>query len=321
MLIFLYGEDSFRSSQKLLQIKKKFLASDPAGSGLSIFDWEERNFKNNFLDVLSMPNLLAPKRLVIGKNLISSGTVEEQEKILEHFKENKDLTDTKDMVVVFFESNLPKKTNALFKFLGKNAKSQNFERLSGIKLNQWALKRIKELDAEAKISNSALEKLAVFSGGNTQTLNSEIQKLINFADGKIIKEEDAELLANDSINIKIFDTVDALGANNKKEAARLLHEHLKKGEDPFYIFSMFVYQFRNLLKVADIKESQGGGEYEIAKIAGLHPFVVKKSLAQIRNFTLDELKEIYRKLSELDTQIKTGKIDIRLALDKFIVEL
>lgn len=320
MLIFLYGEDSFRSHQKLLEIKEKFLKYDSAGSGLSIFDYTGGNFKNKFLDILGTPNLLSPKRLVITKNLISSGKEEEREETLNYLEKNKTLADDKDLVVVFFENNLPKKTNALFKFLSKNAKSQNFEKLAGLRIESWVLKRIKELDLKASISKSALEKLIAYSGGDTHVLNSEIQKLVNFSDGRIINDEDVERLVNANISIKIFDTIAALGNNNKKEAARLLHEHLKKGEDPFYLFSMFVYQFRNLLKVADLKD-RGGSEYEIAKTAGLHPFVVKKSLAQIRNFSLDKLKNIYQELSELDTKIKTGKIDIRLALDKFIVEL
>jgi DNA polymerase-3 subunit delta len=137
----------------------------------------------------------------------------------------------------------------------------------------------------------------------------------------MIEEQDIDDLVSSKISIGIFDTIDALGNNNKKEAARLLHEHLKQGENPFYIFSMFVYQFRNLLKVADLKEKGMLNDYEISKNSGLHPFVVKKSLGQLRNLTFSKLKNIYKNLSELDTKIKTGKIDIQLALDKFLIEL
>ncbi|MDP1884481.1 MAG: DNA polymerase III subunit delta, partial [Candidatus Moranbacteria bacterium] len=100
-----------------------------------------------------------------------------------------------------------------------------------------------------------------------------------------------------------------------------VQEHLKKGDDPFYVFSMYVYQFRIILKVADLDGQYHGNDYAIAQASGLHPFVVKKSLSQVRNFPMAKLKEIYQKLSDLDTQIKTGRIDIRVALDKFIVEL
>jgi DNA polymerase III subunit delta len=321
MIIFLYGPDSFRSSQKVLEIRQKFLLIDPVGSGLSVFDYSEKSSKNNFLDVLGIANLLAPKRLVIVKNIISAGTEVEQDSALDYFKKNKYLVEDNDLVVVFWESIQPKKSNALYKFLEKNTKSQNFERLSGAKLASWILKRIKELDDKASISKTALEKLAVYVGDDLFLLDKEIQKLVNYCDGKIIKDEDVDLLVKANLDSNIFATVDALGSRNKSLALKLLHHHLEGGEDPFYLFSMFIYQFRNLLKIADLKENQGAGEYEIAKLAKLHPFVVKKSLAQLRNFSWERLVKIYQKLSNLDTAAKTGKIDIRLALDKFIVEL
>ena len=297
------------------------MTANPSGAGLSVFDYEEGNFKSKLLDILGTPNLLNPKRLVIVKNSISDASEIERKEILDYLKKSTSVIADADLVVVFLENNLPKKSGALFKFLDKNAKSQNFEKVSGTKLNQWVLKKMKDLDENASISNSALEKLLAFSGGDTQSINSEIQKLINFTDGKMISDNDVEKLVNANISIKIFDTIDALGNNNKKEAAKLLHEHLKRGEDPFYLFSMFVYQFRNLLKVADLKEQSGGSEYEIARSTGLHPFVVKKSLSQIRNFSLSRLKNIYKELAETDNEIKTGKIDVRLALDKFLIGL
>ena len=72
-------------------------------------------------------------------------------------------------MVVFFENNLPRKNSSLFKFLEKNAKSQNFEKLSGTKINQWVLKRFQELDPKASLTNAALEKLVAYSGGDTES--------------------------------------------------------------------------------------------------------------------------------------------------------
>lgn len=321
MIIFLYGEDSFRSSRKVLEIKEKFLASDAAGSGLSVFDFDQKDKEASPLDALGTPNLLAPKRLVIIKNLIISGTEKEQDEILEYFKKNKHIEGDSDLVVIFWERENPKKSNALYKFLEKFAKSQGFEKLAGIKLINWVLKRIKEIDGEGKISKTALDKLIVFCGNDTNILDKEIQKLVNYAEGRIIKEEDIEILVRAKIDSNIFQTIDALAGRRKMEALKLLHRHLERGEDPFYILSMFIYQFRNLIKIADLKENYGAREQEIVRISKSHPFVVKKSMAQLRMFPLEKLKKIYQKLSDLDTKVKTGQIEIKLALDKFIVEL
>lgn len=322
MIFFLYGEDSFRTSQKIAEIKNKFLMSDTSGSGLSVFDYSEKGNRQKLLDVLNMPNLLAPKRLVIVKNLIEAGEENERESAWDYLeKHTKQLQEDKDLVIIFQENGQPKKSGRLYKLLIKIAKSQNIEKLSGTKLNQWIVQRIKEYNPSGGIGKEALEKMIAFVGDDTGMLDMEIQKLANFADGKIIQTEDVEILVKANIDTNIFNTIDAIANNNKKEALRLLQEHLAQGEAPFQIWAMFVYQFRNLLKVADLKDQYFGNDYAIAKAAGLHPYVVKKSLNQIRSFPIAELKNIYQKLADLDMQIKTGKIDIKLAMDKFIVEL
>jgi len=205
-------------------------------------------------------------------------------------------------------------------------KKHNFEKLSGLKLNQWAAKRLKELDVEASISKPALDTLIAYVSNDNYLLDNEIRKLAAFSAGKMIGEKEVELLVKANIDSNIFKTVDALGNNDKREALKLLHRHLAGGDDPFYILSMFIYQFRNLIKIADLCDNRSAGENEIIRISKLHPFVVKKSLAQIRNFSLGgqawgRLKKIYQKLSDLDTAVKTGRIDIKAGLDKFIVEL
>jgi DNA polymerase III delta subunit len=84
---------------------------------------------------------------------------------------------------------------------------------------------------------------------------------------------------------------------------------------------MYIYQFRNLLKVGDYYFSGLSDKYAIAKKTKLHPFVVQKNLAQLSQFSLNSLKNIYQKLEEIDYKVKNGEIEIELALDKFIMEL
>jgi len=322
MIIFLYGGDAFSSERKVAEIKQKYLNSDKSGSGLSVFDCEEeKDAVKNIMTTAFTANLLSPKRLLIVENMLDFLSVDEQKFFLEFLKKKgKSLIEDKDTVIVFWESSQPKKSGALYKFLEKNTKSQKFEKLSGAKLRQWVLKTLVSIDPSAKISAVALEKLIVYCGEDNFVLFSEMQKLANFSDGRMIEEKDIEKLVRAKIDGNIFAMVDAIGSNNKKVALGMLHKHLEKGDDPFYILSMFFYQFRNMLKVADLNE-QGMPEYEIAKLTKLHPFVVKKSLSQVSRLPLAKLKTIYQKLGELDTDIKTGKIEIKLGLDKFVAEL
>ncbi len=347
MLLFLYGEDDFRSWEKVGAIKNKFLQKDKLGSGLNVFDFEENDEKIKLSEIVGAQGLFSSKRLVIIKNLILSGTAEDQQKALNFLKLNKkDLQVGQDLVLVFWEKELPRKNNKLFKLLLANSKNQNFEKLSGARLANWIAKRVQDLGG--KISPEAINKLAIYVGNDLLQMNNEIEKLISFAcrserseesssnitsanstgffpakagQNDIITETDVDLLVKSKIEANIFETIDALASKNKEKALGLLHNQLEKGDDPFYIFSMYVYQFRNLLKIGSFYFQGNTNQYEIAKLAKLHPFVAQKGVAQLRGFTLSQLKKIYKTLGEMDLQIKTGKIDIVLALDKFVVSL
>ena len=86
MIIFLFGADAFQSGQKVSEIKNKFLKSDSSSSGLSVFDFEENVDVQKILGTLETANLLAPKRLVIVKNLLAKASAENQKLFLEFLK-------------------------------------------------------------------------------------------------------------------------------------------------------------------------------------------------------------------------------------------
>ncbi len=324
MLFFLYGEDNFQSYEKVLEIKNKFSLNDKSRAGLSLFD--AKDSKESALEkikvALSASGLFSSKKLIILRHVTSESPSDEQAKILKFLKERTEKLKTdNDSVLIFWEAGIPRKNNALFKFLLENSKKQNFEKLAGLKLNQWILKKLKDIAPETSISNDALEKLIAYVGNDTALLTQELKKLTNYSNAEIISAETVNLLTKANLDNNIFETIEALSANQKKKALELFHRHLENGDDPFYLFSMFVYQFRNLLRIASLQENGIFSEFEIAKLSKLHPFVVKKSFQQAKNFGEKKLIAIHKKLGALDAKIKTGQAEIKLALDKFIVEL
>lgn len=324
MIIFFYGEDPFRLKQKIRELKKRFLEKDTSGSGLSVFDFAEKADAKRIISTFGTANLLSPKRFVIVENIISAGQKQDQEEMLSYLKTNKTLVENDDLVVVFCENNQPRKNSALYKFLEAKdggVKVQKFEKLIGSKLAQWIVRRINEIDSRSGIAKDALDKLILFVGSDTGTLETEIQKLVNYADGRGIESSDVELLVRADMDNNIFQTIDALANGDKKKALKLLHNHIESGENAFYIFSMFIYQFRNFAKVIDLKENYGMGEQDIVRMLKLNPFVVKKCLWQAQKFPMSRLKKIYQKLVEIDMDVKTGKMKMELALDRFIVEM
>ncbi|HPN54648.1 MAG TPA: DNA polymerase III subunit delta [Candidatus Moranbacteria bacterium] len=321
MFIFLYGVDTFRSSEKLSALKNKYLEKNSSGTDLSILDYEENSRSQKLADVLLSQGLFSTKQLVIVKNSSLSGSIEEQKEILAFLKARPELEKDTDTVVVFFESGSPKKNGSLFKFLIEHSKKQEFAHLNGAQLTNWALAYAKNIASKISFSRSALDLLLSETGNDLYVLSNEIMKLVNYKNTGTISEEDVKKLVKGKVDSTIFETIEALFGGNKKLALDLFHQQLKKGEDIFYILSMYTYQMRTILKIGDFYWQGMTSAYDIAKASKLHPFVVQKTLNQVRNLNLEKAKKILERLAQIDQNAKTGKVDPVLALDTFIVSI
>ena len=310
MIIYLYGQDTFRSSQKLNEIIEHYKEIHKSGLNLSFFNLTEKDFQE-FKDDSKTISMFDEKKLVVLKNSSSNNSF--QEDFLEN---NKYFLNSED-IFVFFEEGVPK-SNKFFKFLEKKAKSQEFKILEGTQLKNWVRKEFEK--HKAKIEINALDHLIEFVGNDLWQMENEIKKLSNFKNGKTVKKEDVDVLVKSKIETDIFETIDYIASRNKKRALELIHQHLEKGDSPLYLLSMINFQFRNLLIIKDLIE-KGRPYYTFQKTTGLHPFVIKKSSFQAQRFSLQELKKIYQKIFQVDLNIKTGKLDPQVALDLFIAEI
>jgi DNA polymerase III delta subunit len=83
---------------------------------------------------------------------------------------------------------------------------------------------------------------------------------------------------------------------------------------------MIVRQVRLLLL---FKEAQADRipPADIPKEIGAHPYAVSKLAPQAANFELSGLEALFFRLEELDHQIKTGGIEVDIALNTFVAEV
>ena len=321
MLIFIYGEDTFRSKQKLQEIIEEYKKVHKNGLNLIVIDCQSADFED-FKREIETVSMFKEKKLIILENALSAA---EFEKTLLDYKNS--LLKDKENTIVFFEDGKADSRKSLFKFLEKNSKFQEFKPLSNLQLLAFAKKEFGK--QSVKIQNEALEQLVIFCGNDLWRLANEIKKLAAFklkpAFAKASADEevnlkDVEQMVNSEIETDIFKTIDSIALKNKKQALELIHKHLEKGDHPLYLLSMINFQFRNLLIIRDLMQKYKS-PYIISKIANLHPYTVKKSYPQAQRFTIEELKKIYQKIFQADLFIKTGRIDPGVALDLVIAEI
>jgi DNA polymerase-3 subunit delta len=257
--------------------------------------------------------MFAEKKLIVLRSVFLDA------KFQESFLENiKNLEESKDIVVIY-EDCCPDQRTKFFKALQKYAKCQEFECLQPAMLKKWVAQEFERQNR--KINPDALDLLISFVGNDLWQMINEIDKLTKYkTEGKIIKKEDVELLVKPNIENDIFKTIDALASKDKKQALTLLHKHLDNGDNSLYLLSMIAYQFRNLLIIKELS-AKGLPASGWQKTCGLHPFVVQKSYYLCNQFSMDSLKKIYQNIFQVDSDIKTGKIEPELALDLLLAEI
>lgn len=318
MLIFLYGQDGYRLKQDLNILITSYRAKNPESLSFAVLDLAEKENFTKLEDSIKTVSFFGEKRLLILKNAFEKA--EEISGLINSWN----LTEDKERILVFVENlaqgEVTKKGRKLFKILtSKPNITKVFEPLTSKRLENWVIKIVRELDGQIEVD--ALKKLIYYIGNDTWRLNCELNKLVNYkfkCQDKNIKLEDVNLLVTAKTELKIFDAIDAIGNKNKPKSFLLLSKHIESGEDPNYIFSMIVYQFRNLIKIKSLAMGHLQPS-EISQRAGLHPFVVGKAIEQAKKFDMRELKDKFTELAEADIRFKSGIMDMEDFIFKFAI--
>ena len=72
MIIFLYGEDTFRSRQKLKELKSKFLRDiDSSGNSLAVLGGENTTL-DRLNEIMASSSLFSKKRMIVIENIFSN---------------------------------------------------------------------------------------------------------------------------------------------------------------------------------------------------------------------------------------------------------
>ncbi len=223
--------------------------------------------------------------------------------------------------LIFVENKTLAKNNAVLKLAEKDKKNAHvkaFNAPSADNLPHWILDRAESKGA--KIEFSAANDLAMFVGADLRALDNEIEKLLTYRAGETIRREHVRALVAPVQEQSIFELVDALGKRDTATTLELLHEQLRHNAPPLYLLAMITRQFRMLLQVRDLASREMTPD-QIREKLGLHPFVVRKVSDQARNFSIEQLELIYRKLLDVDIAMKTSQGDPVVNLDVLVVEL
>lgn len=322
MAVFLFfGDDTYSQREKLKFWYQEFEKKHGGDMNIATIDGESATANEIFQASCAMP-FLAEKRLTIVKNFLSGDAETEVKSAMAEM-----LDRIPDCCVLVFSETLPiDRRLSLYKKIQKLGKIVEFPLPTGSRLLGWIDKQVAQLGG--KIEGAAQILLSELIPNDLFRLGNEINKLVNYANGRPITKNDVELLVNSQLATSIFKLTDGIGQKNKKIAVDTLHQLIETGEELHGIFYMIMRQFRIIMCAKDLG-AQGVSKEAMASKIGEHPFAVSNAFTQSRNFSIEQLKRAYELLVRLDTKLKSGGIKVLagdnrefvLALDRLVLEL
>ncbi|NTW22248.1 DNA polymerase III subunit delta [Candidatus Falkowbacteria bacterium] len=333
MVIFLYGQDTFRSKRKLSEFVERFLKEvDASGHSLTVLSSAEATV-GAIGQAAGSGSLLSRKRMLVVEQVFSRKDGSFFADLYKYLQAEP--AGLADNIVIFWdevsseEKGLTKERGQLFRWLAGQKYAQEFKPLSNTELFGWVREEVAKRSGD--ISREAATHLVALTGGDLWQIDQELNKLIHYKAGQKlglgaavvpdkIELNDVRDLVVGVFDEQVFALTDALSMRNRALAAKLLEEQLRGGESEEYLLHMVTRQFKILVQVRQALDSGLTGK-KIATELKLHPFVAQKSVGQVRNFSLDQLKKILLKLIDIDYLVKTGRGRPKVELDRIIAQL
>ncbi|GFE58180.1 DNA polymerase III subunit delta [Geobacter sp. AOG1] len=172
-----------------------------------------------------------------------------------------------------------------------------------------------------RVEPAAAEFLVYLTGANLQELSMQLDKVATYVgDRPTISLADVKGVVSDTRVDSVFELTDALGEKNLERALRNLNTILRDGEEPIRLLGMISRHFRQLWKVLELV-NRNTPQQEISRVAGINPYFLKGILAQARNFSGKELREIFGLLLETDLALKSSGGKPALLMERLVLQV
>lgn len=311
MIYILYGLQDYLINKKIDELTHNLNQYE-----IEKFDLENTNIKEIIDSATTISLFSLNKTIVIYNSYI--------------FSSNKKLNDEKEIEILQkYIENPNKNTNLIFVVLNEKLDSRKKlvtlakKHCEIIEFNEVknTEKIIEDMIKPYKMNINQIKLLINHVGDNLYILENEINKL------KVYKKDDLQITNEDIINVTtknintdIFSLIDNIINKNIDEALTSYYELIKIGEEPIKILVMLANQFRLMYQVKELSK-KGYRIYDIMDLLDQKQYPIQKAIQKGYNYDSKMLLNYLNKLSELDINIKTGKIDKNIGLELFILNI
>jgi len=319
-LLLFYGEEKFLIDEEIEKLKSKILSKGLETVNFTVLDGRSVETEE-IINISRTVPMMADKKLVV---VSDARFFDSREK---NFEEADGKNAKKDDLLSFLQV-LPSytyllfvcekvdKRKKLFNFIQKNGLVKEYSLLSMKEKTNWVQKRFSFYGKKVNLSIAAF--IAQYTDSLYQT-DTEIKKIVAFVgDRTNIGQKDLDAVFSKTLENSIFDLTDYIGMKKPAQAVFVLNQLLSQGEKGITILFMIS---KHITHMISIKLMAGANYNDIRQSLGLHPFVLKKTIEQCKNFSLSELKTALKLCHEADLNIKQGKVGEKTAVEILLLNI
>lgn len=304
----LYGEEAYLKKQYKGKMTKAML---PEGDTMNYAYYEGKGIHpTELIDLAETMPFFAERRLIVVENsgFFKNATPELADYI-------KTMPDT--ACFLFIENEVDKR-GKMYKAVKDKGRIVEMGRQDEKTLLYWIAGNVKKEGRQIK--ESTARYLVAKTGTDMENLEKEMEKLFSYTLGENeITMQDVDDICTTQLTNKIFEMVEAVATKQQKKALDYYYDLLALKEPPMRILYLLSRQFKLLLEVKDLL-GRGYDKGQIAKTAGLHPFVAGKYMQQCKSFTKEELRGIMEESAGTEEMVKTGRLNDVMSVELFIVK-
>ena len=322
-----YGEEDYLKGHALAALKSA-MGIDEA---LEIFNYVTLDVLDydaeKLIDMLSMPPMMAEKKLVVvnGLNIKKMNTSGELAHLLDALA-HLDEFDYNTLVINVPSGNIDeeipkKKLPAALAALSERLTPVKFEASTPQKLALWVSRHFEHHGVKA--SSAECSYLVEYCGKNMFTLVSEVEKLALYAKSHgrdTVTRADIELVCCAEMEYGAFAFSNAILSGKKNEALEILSVMKFKQVEPLAIMGELSSICTDLLKIK-ILLLAGKSPAQIEKETGMNSYKVKLYINSCRNTELDKLRRTVAMATDADLAMKFQFDAGYLHLEKLICSL
>ncbi|WP_050635388.1 DNA polymerase III subunit delta [Candidatus Stoquefichus sp. SB1] len=313
----IYGEEKLLMEQKLTALKKKYHIHEEEMNMMTY--WCNETPMSAIIEDALTPPFLTEYKMIVVKNPLFLTTQKQKdvsEEDIKMFLKYLSQENPTTVFVIYHDQKNFDERKKVVKTIRKSTQFIDVEKMDYHQLYKVTAQAIKSRHCE--IEEDALELFLSRMPSDLLEISQEVNKLCLYTNH--ITKEVIDVMVVKQVEENVFELTKAILNKELAKSIQIYKDLIMNNEEPIKLIVLIANSMRLLYQVK-LLDRKGYNDREIGQILSLNPYRLKYVRQDGKDYDIQELLKKIDELSELDVQIKTGKIDRYRGLELFLMRL